>query len=271
MNETFLPIEAATQTSEEGRVLAAFSLGRLLSRVATALFALFLLLVVADSLPVRFLDPAWHLRFSGSLIRNGLLAVLGILMVPLAAVIDSSSRSLARYRDRLRRWSILVALGYLLLIPLQGYGVWKGLSTLRSAKAMQFERAHKKFAEVRKAINSASSADDLQARFSALRGPTLPPDALKQPLPELRQRLLVGLEGAENQMRNQLVGSPPVNNIQSLILQATRVAMSSLILAFAFAAAAHRRGSPSPLIEEWTKAWKQLSLKRLNRAQMRKL
>ncbi|MEA5414022.1 hypothetical protein [Synechococcus sp. BA-132 BA5] len=271
MNESIRSICHPQRGATEAQAIEIFSLGRLLSRIATALFVLFLVQVLADSLPVRILDPAWQLSFSGSLIRNGLLPVLGMLLVPLAAMLDSSSRSLARYRDWLRRWSLPIAMCYLLLIPLQGYGVWKGLDTIRNAQSARFNQASQKFTALRQAINAATSSEDLQARLQALQGPTLPANVLEEPLPELRQRLLAGLEGAENRARNQLIGAPPVDNIQKLILQAVRVALSALILAFAFTAAAHRRDSTTPLLEEWEKAWKQRSLRQWNRARMRKL
>jgi hypothetical protein len=235
------------------------------------LFVLFLIQVLVDSLPIRLLDPAWQLRLSASLIRNGILPVLGILLVPLAAVIDASSRNLARYRDWLSRWSLLIALGYLLLIPLQGYGVWKGLDTIRNTQSERFKQASQKITAMRQAINAATSPEDLQARLQALQAPTLPANVLEQPLPELRRRLLAGLEGAENRARNQLIWAPPVDNIQTLILQAGRVALSALILAFIFTASAHRGGSSTPLLEEWGKAWKQRSLRRWNQTRMRKL
>ena len=274
MNDSIATIAQEAHEEEARREVRAserLRIGRLLGLIAGALLALFVVLVVADSLPVRLMDPAWQLRFSGALIRNGLMPVLAIVMVPLAAVIDPSSGALARYRDRLRRWSILVALGYVLLIPLQGFAVWKGVGQLRSTQASQFDRASQKFDQLRQAIRSADSNADLQRRFQALRGPTLPQASLSQPLPILRKRLLDGLEGAENRMRNSLVGKPSPESIEAMILQGSRVALSALILAFAFAAGSQRRRSRVSLLEEWRQGWSQRARRRWNRNQANRL
>ena len=274
MNNSITAIAQETHEEEARRETRGFeriSVGRLLGLIAGALLALFLVLVVADSLPVRLMDPAWQLRFSGALIRNGLMPVLAIVMVPLAAVIDPSSGALARYRDRLRHWTILVALGYVLLIPLQGYAVWKGVGQLRSSQAGQFDRATKQFTQLRQTIQSADSTADLQRRFQALGMPTQPQADLNQPLPVLRKRLLDGLEGAENRLRNRLVGKPSADSVEGLILQGGRLALSALILAFAFAAGSQRRRSRVSLLEEWRQAWSQRARRRWNRNQANRL
>lgn len=274
MNDSIrlIPQEALDEEARrEARSFERIGVGNLIGQMAGALLALFVVLVVADSLPVRLMDPTWQLRFSGALIRNGLMPLLAIVMVPLAVVIDPSNGALARYRDRLRRWTIFVALGYVLLIPLQGYAVWNGVGQLRSAQAGQFNQATKQFTQLRQAIQSAESAADLQRRFQALGVPIQPQAGLNQPLPVLRKRLLDGVEGAENRLRNTLLGKPSADTVQALILQGARVALSALILAFAFAAGSQRRRSRVSLLEEWRQAWSQRARRRWNRHQANRL
>jgi hypothetical protein len=82
-----------------------------------------------------------------------------------------------------------LALGFLLLLPLQEFATWRGLS-----QGLQQDSARRADAEWRsgamlQAIQVATSVDDLQSRMQRLQGPTLTPADRALPLPQLLDQL----------------------------------------------------------------------------------
>lgn len=222
--------------------------GRLLSRVAPALFLVFIAVVVASVLPPRLLDPAWQLRFGASLINNGTIALLGFVLIWLAPLFLPASGRIRARRDFVASWALLAVIGYLLLIPLQGYALWRGISLASSAQNEQLQTATARVEELRKAVLGASSTAELQERLQALRGPALPPSELSRPIDSLRPQVLAGLDTAETGVRQRLGGLPP-DRLWQLIQDSVRVIISALAYAFAFAAGSYRRGTPFSLLD----------------------
>ena len=62
-----------------------------------ALTVIFASSVVTQVLPVRLLDPQWQYRLASSLIDNGTIALLGLILVLLAGSIDSQRKTVKRY------------------------------------------------------------------------------------------------------------------------------------------------------------------------------
>lgn len=222
--------------------------GRLLSRVAPALFLVFIAVVIASILPPRLLDPAWQLRFSASLINNGTIAVLGLVMIWLAPLFLPASGRIRARRDFVASWALLAVIGYLLLIPLQGHALWRGISGASEARNQQLKTALARVQDLRKAIREATSTTELQTRLQALQGPSLPPAELSRPIESLRPQILAGLDTAETGVRQRL-GSLPPERLWQLIQDSLRVMVSALAYAFVFAAGTSLRNQPFSLLD----------------------
>jgi len=225
--------------------------GIILSRIAIALFVVFAAVVISSILPPRILNPAWQLRFTTALINNGTLAVLGVVLIWLSCVLNPGNGRLRARRDQFASLAAAVAIGYLLLIPLQISAAWKGVNTADSARSGQLNVGLKRVQQLRQAIKEARTTPELQARLEALNGPTLPPQELAKPIGVIRPQILTGLESAESRLRQQLGGLPP-DRIWQLVQESVRVVVSALAYAFGYSAAAFLPGRPLSLLDAAT-------------------
>ncbi len=231
------------QRSDDSRQMAT-QLGLL----AVCLLILYGLVVLAAILPPRLLDPTWQLRFINALINNGFLALLGLGLLHLAAYLDPANPYLVRRRDNFASLAMAAVLGFLLLIPLQGYAVWRGISNANSQQNTQLRQVTGRVSAVRDAINKSTSTQDLQGRLQALRVPPLSPADLAQPLPVLRKTMLETLERTEIRAGDQLRGIQPTG-LWPIIQGSIRAVLSALVLVVGFAAFSGRRGSSRTLLQ----------------------
>jgi len=109
-------------------------------------------------LPLKLADPFWQLGFTGVLCSNGFLALLAVVLVNLAAALLPESRRHDARRLLVRRCCGWVAIGFLLLIPLQGLAAWRGLenATALSNRAGQGQQA--RIQQFRQAVISAKAS-----------------------------------------------------------------------------------------------------------------
>ncbi|MCS5698287.1 hypothetical protein NZK32_04425 [Cyanobium sp. FGCU-52] len=235
------------QRSETSRQIASqFGL------LAICLLMLYALVVLAAILPLRLLDPGWQLRFTQALINNGFLALLGLALVHLAAYLAPSNPDLIRRRNGFATLALVPVLGFLLLIPLQGYAVWRGISNANSRQSSQLREVTGRIAAVREAVNRSSSTNDLQQRLRNLRVTPLGSAELAQPLHVLRKTMLETLERTEIRAADQLKGLPAWG-LWQIIQGSIRAALSAVVLAVGFAAFSRSRGSMT-LLHSW-QAW----------------
>lgn len=225
--------------------------------LAVCLLMLYALLVLAASLPPQLLDPGWQLRFMHALINNGFLALLGLALVHLAAYLDPSNPHLIRRRNTFASLALVAVLGFLLLIPLQGYAVWRVISNANSKQSTQLREVTGRIATVREAIKGSSSTNDLQQRLQSLRVTPLSAAQLAEPLPALRKSMLEMLERTEIRAADQLKGLPP-QSLWQIIQGSIRAVLSSLVLMVGFAAFSTRREGSMTMLQSW-QAWFQRS------------
>ena len=82
-----------------------------------------------------------------------------------------------------------MALGFLLLLPLQEFATWRGLSQGLQQDSARRADAERRSGAMLQAIQVATSVDDLQSRMQRLQGPTLTPADRALPLPQLLDQL----------------------------------------------------------------------------------
>ena len=228
-----------------------------LGAMAIPLFVLYVASVLARIIPFRLTVASWQLEFAAGLIDAAPIALLGLILVHFAAFIDPGNPILRNRKQRFSRMAIAATLGFLLLIPLNVYAVWTGLSNLQTARTNVEADAGRRLAKFRQIIASATTVDALQQRLELMGVPQLMPSDLRRPLPILKQRLLSNLDKAEGTLEARKVGAGGAlkEGIWSLIQSAVKLGVSSLALAVAFAAGAQRHNSDLSLLESWRSGW----------------
>ncbi len=232
---------------------------RRLGAIAIALFVLYTANVLARIIPVRLLLASWQLEFSASLIDAAPIALLGLILVHLAAYVDPSSPIIKERKQRISRMAMAAVLGFLLLIPLNVYAVWTGLGNLQATRSSVEVDAVRRIDKFRQIVSSATTPEDLQQRLESIGVPGLRPSDFRQPLPRLKQLLLENLDKAQGNLEAKKTGAGDVlrEGLWSLIQSVLKLVVASLALALAFAAGAQGRNSDISLLESWQGGWDQ--------------
>ncbi len=225
-----------------------------LALVAQALFVVYLISVLAVALPPRLLDPLWQLNTIRVIIEAAPIPLLGLALLELAAHLCPQDLGLQRLNSRMSRIAILACLGFLLIVPLQAYAVWKSYRLSNSVADQQQAIASQRAETVRQAIQQASSATDLQRRLLALQRPDLRIQLNSDqfptiPLPKLKAELLAQLDQAEGQFKLRFARIDPAST-ERLTRESLRFMVSSAAFAFAFAALAQRKNSTLSFLVE---------------------
>lgn len=227
------------------------TLGYKLEYISLALFLGYGAVVLTGILPLSILDPNWQLKLCSVLVQNAPLALVGIAILHVAAYLDGRRPSLRARQAFVSRWSIVVALGFFLLVPLQASSAWRVFaSSVQGQNGGELAVLNRRFEGMRRAINSATSPTELQARLNAAGGPTLSAADIAAPLPILRPRLLSSLEQAQNKAKEQLSRSKP-SIVWTLMQRTFHVVVSALGYGLAFAASAQRQDSELTRLQEW--------------------
>ena len=231
------------------------SAGIMLFRVGIALLAIFAVLVLTGLFPIKLIDPAWQLRVIRSLVNNGSIAVVGLVLISLAPIMNPSDK-LKRRRQRIANLAVIASIGYLLIVPLQGIAIWQGLNTFNNTQARQIQAAKEKIEQIRKAVNESGTTSDLQKRLQALPGPALPPLNTNAPIEVVRPQLLSLLQTAQGQLKQRTAGNGlTADRLQQLIQESVRVGLSSLLYAAAFACGAVWPGGSRNLFDSWLRVF----------------
>lgn len=230
------------------------AIGIMLYRIGVALLVIFTILILTSIIPIKFIDPAWQLRLIRSLVNNGTIAVLGLVLVNLAPIFLPSEK-LNRRRLRIANLAVVASIGYLLMVPLQGVAIWQSLNSLNNAQFRQLQVAKDRIEQIRKAVNDASSTADLQRRLQAIPGPGFPPLDPERPIAVVRPQLLSALNAAQGQVQARSTGLP-ADRLQQLIQESIRVGLSALVFAMVFACGSVWPGGSRSLFDIWMRGFR---------------
>lgn len=216
---------------------------------ATGLFLIFLGSALVDIFPLQVLTPAWQFNFNNRMIGSGIPALIGFCLLHVAAVFNPGNFLLKQRLLSVRQLAIVAAIGFFLLIPLQGYATWKFFTEAKATQVAGIKAANRRFSPIKQAINGATSTADLQNRLVDLNlGIRLQAPQLNQSLPELKKSLLSEVERAEIQAKDRLTGPTPMQ-IWTSIQSSTRILLASLGFSLAFSAGAQVKGSEKTLLD----------------------
>jgi len=225
-----------------------------LSVVALVLFVLFATLVAGAVWPVQLLNPLWQLRLAGSLVNGAPFALLGLALLQIAVELGPHDPVLQRRQRLCSQLAVIVALGFLLLLPLQGVAGLQQSRSTTSAQSTRISGAERRLVVLRQAVASATSNEEINERLQRLQGPVLGPADIAQPLPLLKAQVGAVLDQAAMQIARERQATPPTNPWR-LLPELLRNAIACLALALGFAALAVRPGSERSLLQEWQKGW----------------
>lgn len=212
----------------------------------------YLVLVVGGALPLQLLSPAWQVGLTGALIDNAPIALLGLVLLHLAAFFDPEDEKLQQRVFWLARLSILASLGFLLLIPLRAYNLFALSEVAGNAQERRLTQANTRLNDLRNAVRTSSTKEQLLARLKALNAPPLPPALQILPLDAIRadmNRSFDRMAAALKQRRQQPRQPRPVSRTR-LVLANVRQMIASFIFAVAFAAAGQRSTSPFTFLDD---------------------
>lgn len=221
---------------------------RSLSRIALAFVVMYLAMVVSTAIPVRLLDYLWINRVSATLINGSSMPLLALLVVVLGSILFPEDEILQKRRQLFCRLATPAALGFLLLAPLNAYSGMiqqlNGLDQLRSLAG-----AERQLTAYRNAVSAAASTQALQADLAKLGAPKLDPGALALPLPDLQARLgqTFAQAGAQIAERRQVLSES--TDWKTWLRDILKIVISSLALAFGFAAFAQPSAHAPPLLD----------------------
>jgi len=228
------------------------------SVVALVLFVLFATLVAGALWPVQLLNPAWQLRLAGSLVNGAPFALLGLALLQIAVELGPRDPVLQRRQRLCSQLAVIAALGFLLLLPLQGVAGLQQSRSSTSAQSSRISGAERRLVALRQAVASAASNEEINQRLQRLQGPVLGPADLAQPLPLLKAQVGAVLDQAQLQIARERQATPPADPWR-LLPELARNGIACLALALGFAALAVRPGSDRSLLQEWQKGWSGLS------------
>lgn len=186
-----------------------FNRGRLaclLSRVGLALCGIFLAPVISVAMPPRLLDPVWQLSVISALINNGSIALVGFVLILIAASLHDDSSWLGSSINASPAWPWgCPRLPAGDSLPGRCSDAWLQGSHLQRERTLR--QGNATIEELRCAVHQSRSSSELQSRLQSLRAST-PPLNLNRPIEVVRPDLLGFLEMTETKLRLNTRGSP---------------------------------------------------------------
>jgi hypothetical protein len=169
---------------------------------AKAMAIVYAVTILALLFPIQFRQIGWIQALINGLLFNALVPLAAVVLVLLATIVAPASAPTRRLARFLIRWTLPVAVGFLLLVPLQGYVAWRTLTGQDAAAAAQASQVIRQFEQARSALEAVSEP----AQLRALVGPSPVPqlqEILSLPLPQAREQLLDTLQERERQVSQQ--------------------------------------------------------------------
>jgi len=221
----------------------------MLSIASIALLVVYTATALGSILPVRVMDPVWQLSTTATLTNNAPVALVGLAGMHLATHLDPGHSILRRRLSVSARLAQFAVVGFLLLVPVQVMAVWTTIHARETVQKRQMVAVDRRIAEVRRAINSSSTVEQLQAELNRLKLGTLvvrgnPAD---QTLTSVREKLLQSLQTTRSNLQNRNT-TPVPQLIWQLIQNSLQVIFSAIALAAGFAALAKPMGRLGTLL-----------------------
>lgn len=221
--------------------------------LAKALFAAYLISVLADALPLRLADSNWRLNVIDTLVNNATIPLIGLGVAHLAAYLDPARSDALTFWRRVSRLAVLASLGFVLIVPIQIGTSISLYADLSATRFLEIQRADQRLVNLASAIQKSATVDQLESTLLTQQSSGLSDSDRRQPLVRIKNLLLNRIREArkvlEARRRQQALAAPL--DPTPLIRRSLRIGLTSLFFCLAFAAGAQRARSPFTLLEGW--------------------
>lgn len=240
--------------------LPSIQISRRLSLIGICLLIVYLVFIVRAALPLQLLNIIWQIQLSTSLVEFAPIAVLGIVLIALASYLDQGNEDLHGTHRLVTKFSLIVCVGFFLLIPLRAYHIFAYQQTIGNVQNRQISQGLARVKKIKEALNQAKTREDLEARLKALSAPPLPEPLRQRSLPQLKEGLLRSLDQVQSKFEQR---KPTTNKEKDLnsYLSNGKMMISSLLYAAVFAAAGQRSNSDENFLDEILLAFRSLFVK----------
>lgn len=205
--------------------------------------------VLTSTWPIQPLDPSWRLNAATNLVDNGGIPLVAMVMIHLAAQLDSRNPRRQAHRQTLARLALAAMTGFILLIPLQVFSSLALFEQLKVNRVTRLEKATYRLRNLKADIQAVGSHEQLKTRLLNFQGQSLSAQEMAQPLPVLKEQLQAQIQEAIRRIEAQMP-PPGWNQALPLVVTNLRLGFTALGLAVGFAATGRRRGHSRSLLEE---------------------
>jgi hypothetical protein len=200
-----------------------------LDRAAIVLIGIYVVSLIAAGIPPNINDPKWPTLILDSLLDRAFLPLIGAALILLANHLDRRSAIISKHRKWVQKFAPLAALGFFLIIPLQGlasYNVSIAANREATQKATNLTRAMSK-------IRSAQNEAALLAGISEAGIQNFPPSKPLVPTATDKEQILSQLSTEVSRLQYQ--SQKNSNNLmQGLVLKWLRDGAMAFLYGFGF-------------------------------------
>jgi len=213
--------------------------------VSLGLILVFLAQVVAALYPVALFKPEWMVRVSDSIRATASLPIMALALIMLANMINKKVLPTSLHLQTIRRISSLVAICFVLLIPLQTYGTLAGIRS----QLQQGQTQLRILSSASDKVQKASTEDQLRNAIRTIPGgEELALRPLGAEVETIKPALLERLRETTNRLQTQL-SEVQSKAMYSAIPALIRDAVVALGYAIGFGSMGYSQpGQPSPII-----------------------
>jgi hypothetical protein len=200
-----------------------------LDRVAFVLIGIYIVSLIAALMPPNINDPRWLTLVLDSLLDRAFLPLIGAVLILLANHLDRRSAIISKHRNWVQKFAPLAALGFFLIIPLQGlasYNVSIAANREATQKTTNLTRAMSK---IRAAQNEAA----LLAGISEAGIQNFPPGKPLVPTATDKEQILSQLSTEVSRLQYQSQKNSK-NFMQGLVLKWLRDGAMACLYGFGF-------------------------------------
>lgn len=223
------------------------SLGLAVTASAFSILASYIIAVGTACYPLSILDPSWQLNFAANAVDNGGIALISLLLFAFAATINNRGNQ-AIYQ-RIFKLAIWPMVGFLLIPPLYLVASVRLKEKVKSDNVSRYEKASRRLEELESKINAARSSQELDFILRRFQGNGLSKQQLDSPPDRIRSELIGQLQEARRRLLQQIPSEQALQPLP-LIINGTRIILTSLAYAIAVAAIARRPKAEVSLLEE---------------------
>lgn len=225
-------VKAKSTAPNQGQV--SDKAARLIANSSSIFYALFIVIVAVDALPLRLLDPLWFIQTATSLTNTVSFPLAGLFFLHISAALSPLNSAINQRLLLLSRLAVWAALAYLLLIPLLGFAVWRGIANVKQESARQISGVSRNADRLVAAIDRAKTAKELQSSMEQLQGPKIADQDFEIPLDQIKTRL----KKIVSQLRQKFIAELPQPNSEAfkpIYVQAMRASALALVSSIGFA------------------------------------